>query len=275
MKLIYNKIFLEHNNEGHPENSSRLKYFQDYPDTNIEDGEEYLGLAHSKEYIKKIKEASKKEEWLDGDTYTNKNSFKVACCAVGATIMAAKQGGFALVRPPGHHAGLRPMGFCLFNNIAIAAKYLINKGKRVFIIDFDIHHGNGTQELLINNKDIIYFSTHQHGYPGTGLTNESNCINILFHMGTEDKEYIKILKEKLAPKLKEFKPDVIGVSAGFDSYYKDFMYMNPGIGFKLTKKSYLFIKEVLQDYNHFFVLEGGYNPESIKEGVGVFENKPF
>ena len=271
MKLIYNKIFLQHDID-HPENKNRLYYFKNLIDTKIENGERYLELVHSPSYINFVKEACKREAPLDPDTMICKRSYEVACYAVGAAILAAKENGFALVRPPGHHASHdKAGGFCIFNNIAIATKFLLKKGKRVFILDFDLHHGNGTQEIFLGEKNVLYFSLHQSPlYPGTGLESEKNCINIPLPFGTEDAEYVNELERKLIPTLRKFKPDIVGVSAGFDGYYKDFCYMNPSAGFKLTKKSYEKIKEILKPYKTFFVLEGGYNPESIREGVKVF-----
>ena len=272
MKIIYNKIFLEHNTGDHPENKDRLKFFFSLPDNKIPYGEEYLKLAHAKEHISHVKDMCNKGLSLDLDTPTCNKSYNVACYAVGATIMAAEKSGFALVRPPGHHATrYSSMGFCLFNNMAIAAKYLASNGKMVFIIDFDIHHGNGTQDIVIGDNKIVYFSTHQSpAYPGSGLKSEQNCINIPLKYGTNDEDYIKALENNLLPALERFNPDIIGLSAGFDSYIKDFDYMNPALGFKLTRKSYEKIKEIVKGYKVFAVLEGGYNPESIKEGVEVF-----
>ena len=272
MKLIYNKVFLEHNTGNHPENKERLKHFFKLPDTKIESGEKYLRLAHSQKYIDIVKSASEKEWFLDSDTQLSKESYKVACYAVGATIMASEKNAFALVRPPGHHAmSDQGMGFCIFNNMAIAALHLLENKKRVFVLDIDVHHGNGTEQILLNKKNLIYCSLHQiYSYPGSGFNSHNNCINIPLPLGTEDKEYIEKIDRFVKPRLEEFNPDIVGVSAGFDSYYKDFRYMNPIVGFKLTEKSYKEIKTMINGYDHFFVLEGGYNPESVKEGVGVF-----
>lgn len=271
MKLIYNKIFLEHD-IVHPENKQRLSRFTELKDTGVENGEKYLELVHTRSLIETVKEASKTGMSLDGDTLTCRRTYEVACYAAGAAVKAAAEGAFALVRPPGHHASSdRSAGFCVFNNIAIAAKYLLNKNKKVFILDFDLHHGNGTQDILMGEENLVYLSLHQSPqYPGTGLRDEGNCKNITFGFGAADDEYIRALEEKLVPALEEFNPDIVGVSAGFDGYYKDLGYMNPTAGFKLTKLSYKRIRDILKPYKSFYLLEGGYNPESIYEGVSVF-----
>lgn len=273
MKLLYNSKFLLHNFEGHLENKKRLGFFSNSPETRVVSGEQYLELCHSKEYIDLVKRVSN-AGWgfLDSDTFITKESFETACYAVGASVKAAEEKSFALLRPPGHHACFDSgMGFCLFNNMAIAAKYLAKKGKRVFVIDFDLHHGNGTQELLAKEENCHYFSLHQFpAFPGTGRNSEKNCTNITLPYRIVDTTYIRQLENKLLPEIKKFQPDVIGLSAGFDSYYKDLDLLQKGAGFNLTKRSYLKIKEIISAYDCFAVLEGGYNPESIKDGVSIF-----
>lgn len=265
MELVYNAIEKEHNNPNHPENHERLKLLElekdDY--VNGRNGERYLELAHSKDYIKRIKDM--KRDYLNPDTYLCKKSYDVACYAVGSAMRAMEIEGFSLMRPPGHHAEKDSGGgFCIFNNMAIIAKYVAKK-KRISIIDFDAHHGNGTENIVLGDENILYLSTHQSPcYPGTGLNDIANCINIPLKPGIGDEEYIKILEEKVRPALEEFNPDYVGVSAGFDSYYKDYGWLTH---MKLTKKSYERICKIISDYKNFFVLEGGYNPESVKEGV--------
>jgi len=274
MKLIYNKIFLEHDTGSHPENKTRLIYFSNLPDSRIDYDESVLELVHTKEYINSVKKQCLRGSSLTLDTPVCKKSFEIAVYAANAAVKASEEKAFALVRPPGHHSG-RDFGggFCLFNNTAIAVQNLLNNGKKVFILDFDIHHGNGTQDIFFGKDNIIYFSTHQSPpcYPGTGLKSEENCINYPLPYGCDDSVYIHILERKLAPALRKFNPDVVAVSAGFDSYYKDKDALGSGVGFNLTKKSYEKIKQILKPYPGFFVLEGGYKPESIREGVEIFQ----
>jgi len=274
MKLIFHPLFLEHKLAGHPEKPERLSLLQLDNYVEAKNGEKYLSLAHETAYIEKVRNMSRamipdnaaplrepgKAQYLDGDTYVSRDTYEAACYAAGAAVQAAETGGFALTRPPGHHAPYG--GFCIFNNMAIAVKA---SGKRTFIIDWDAHHGNGTEALLKGEKDVMCFSTHQVPlYPWTGLRSEGNSINIPLNAGAGDDDYLRIVEEKLCPALEAFQPELIGVSAGFDSYYKDAGWLT---NLQLTQKSYEAVCKAIARYKVFFVLEGGYNPESVKEGV--------
>ena len=276
MKLIYNKIFLEHKANEHPERPERLLAFGDIEESEIENGERYLNLIYNNEYIESIKKASEIEEWLDSDTYTNSKSYEVACYAVGAAIKAAKHNDFALIRPPGHHATAnKAMGFCLFNNIAIACKWLNERGKKVFVLDIDSHSGNGTQDIFYKTDKVLYLSTHQFpAYPGSGWVNEIGeekgkyfTINIPMPPYTSDDLFIDILS-KIIPVIKEqYKPDVVAVSAGFDGHKDD-----PLLQLNLTINSYYEVGKMLSSNfkNIFACLEGGYNIEILPHCVSAF-----
>ena len=276
MKLIYNKIFLEHKTNEHPERPERLLAFGDIEESEIENGERYLNLIYNNEYIESIKKASEIEEWLDSDTYTNSKSYEVACYAVGAAIKAAKHNDFALIRPPGHHATAnKAMGFCLFNNIAIACKWLNERGKKVFVLDIDSHSGNGTQDIFYKTDKVLYLSTHQFpAYPGSGWVNEIGeekgkyfTINIPMPPYTSDDLFIDILS-KIIPVIKEqYKPDVVAVSAGFDGHKDD-----PLLQLNLTINSYYEVGKMLSSNfkNIFACLEGGYNIEILPHCVSAF-----
>ena len=276
MQPIYNKIFLEHKAEGHPERPERLLAFGDLGQSEIENGEKYLKLVYNDEYIEKIKDASSKEINLDADTYANNKSYETACYAVGASIKAAKQNDFALVRPPGHHAtSSKAMGFCLFNNIAIAAKWLHERGKKVFIVDIDGHHGNGSQEIFYKSDKVLYLSLHQYpAYPGSGWANEIGegkgkyfTINVPLPSYSSDDIFIDILS-KIIPVIKEqYKPDVVAVSAGFDGHKDDSL-----LQLNLTANSYYEIGKLLSTNfkNIFACLEGGYNVNALPHCVSAF-----
>ncbi|PIP23328.1 MAG: acetylpolyamine amidohydrolase [Candidatus Nealsonbacteria bacterium CG_4_10_14_0_2_um_filter_38_17] len=276
MKIIYNKIFLEHDTESHPENRKRLEAFKNLRQTKVESAEKYLKLVHKKEYIEKVKKMSGKERFLDIDTVLSEKSFKVACYAAGAAILASKSGGFALVRPPGHHAGIeKGQGFCLFNNIAVAVQKLAKKNKRIFILDFDGHFGNGTAEIFYDTDKVLYTSLHQEDeYPyGLGKIEDIGRgkgrgykINIPLLAESGDDLFLSSV-EYFISIAKQFKPDVVGVSAGFDSCHSD-----PLLRLNFSVNSYYQVGKLLsQNFSNIFaVLEGGYNLDYLPKCVYNF-----
>ncbi len=277
MEFIYNKIFLKHFSKyGHPERPERLISMGNLVETKIENGEKYLSLVYDEGYIQKIREASQKGENLDSDTYTNRHSYESACYAVGAAIKAAKENNFALVRPPGHHAAAnRPMGFCLFNNLAIACRWLNERGKKVLVVDFDGHHGNGTQDIFYHSDKVLFLSTHQFpAYPGTGWVNEIgegsgkfHTINIPMPPYSSDDIFLETMGN-IIPAIKgAYKPDVVAVSAGFDAYKDD-----PLLQLNLTVNSYYEIGKLLSSNfkDIFACLEGGYNINALPNCISAF-----
>ena len=274
MQFIYNKIFLKHEESKHPECPERLAYFnKDLKETKLENGEKYLNLVYNKGHIKLIEEHSKKELHLDEDTYANKYSYEAACCAAAASILAAKENNFALVRPPGHHATAnKAMGFCLFNNIAIAVQNLVNRGKKVLIVDFDGHHGNGTQDIFYSSDKVLYLSTHQYpAYPGTGWLEEFGegkgkgfTINIPMPPYTGDDSFLEILNELIPIVKKQFDPDVVAASAGFDAHHSD-----PLLQLNLTTNTFYETGRLLTKNfkNIFACLEGGYNLDFLHKNI--------
>lgn len=278
MDLIYNKTFLKHSSDSHPECPERLSYFESQTkQTKIENGKKYLKLIYDQTYINLIQEASKNQRWLDPDTYTNKNSFVTACYAVGATIKAAYENNFALTRPPGHHATQnKAMGFCLFNNIALASEFLRKNGKKIFILDFDEHSGNGTQDIFYNSNEILYLSTHVFPYyPGTGWVNEIGVnegkgynINIPLPPGSADDLLFESLNFILPIIKDQFKPDILAVSAGFDGYNQD-----PLSSLNFTSNTYYKLGKVLtNNFNNIFAcLEGGYKTDTLHKLILSFQ----
>ncbi len=250
--------------------------------------EEEVSMIHTPAYVNLIKETAGKERVrLDPDTATSSRSYEVALLAAGGFLRAIElamegkiQNGFALVRPPGHHAEASgAMGFCLFNNIAIGAEYLVKKYslKRVLIVDWDLHHGNGTQHSFYARKDILYFSTHQFPhYPGTGYWDETGTgegegftVNVPLSSGKTDDDYIFIFKNILSPISSLFRPEFILVSAGFDIHQND-----PLGGMRVSDAGFGEMTAVLMDIAHqfsqdriLFTLEGGYDINGLRQGV--------
>lgn len=247
--------------------------------------EKYIELTHSKKYLEKINQSFPKEDlvFLDGDTIVSKGSKKAAYDAVGAIINAIDavmnqefDNAFCVVRPPGHHAEKeQAMGFCIFNNVAVGATYLLEKYKldKVAIIDFDVHHGNGTQDIFYNEKKVLYISSHQFPfYPGTGSKDEigkfNNILNIPLKAGTVSEEFFNNYK-KVYDKLNEFRPQFILLSAGFDAHKND-----PLANVNLESRDYYILtKEIMKIAKKICsnkivsILEGGYNLSAIQESA--------
>jgi acetoin utilization deacetylase AcuC-like enzyme len=187
---------------------------------------EDLERCHAPEHVATIRTITD-PTWVDGDTICSETSWEAALLAAGTAIEAVEAQAFALVRPPGHHAThSRPMGFCLFNNVAVAARYAqaVLGIERVAIVDFDVHHGNGTQAIFLDDPSVLFVSLHQWPfYPGTGGPEEQGetLLNLPFPAGYGDREYTAAFSESIEPTVRQFDPDLVLVSAGFDAHAED------------------------------------------------------
>ena len=301
LAIIRDDRYLEHNpGQGHPESPNRLKVIHEVIDKEFANlprlqpraaTEGELSLVHDPFYIETVSRTDGKAfSRLDPDTALSARSYQVARLAAGGLLQAVDtlldpkaadpRAVFAALRPPGHHAEPdRGMGFCLFNNIAIAAEYAIQKHglKRVLIVDWDLHHGNGTQKAFYDRKDVLFFSSHQFPhYPGTGDVDECGSgpgegftVNAPFPPGFGDAEYIAVYSQVLRPIATAFQPELVLVSAGFDPYYKD-----PLGGMGLTGDGFgnvaSLVREIADescDGKVLITLEGGYHPDGLREGV--------
>jgi acetoin utilization deacetylase AcuC-like enzyme len=286
MDIIYNEVFLTHDTGMHPETPKRLLVCGDLPQMEIENGEKYLELVHTREYIDKVKKASSDEAHLDEDTKLSKNSYNAAIYAVGAAVMASHKNGIALVRPPGHHAYPdHASGFCLFNNIAIATQNLVNQGKKVLIIDIDSHLGDGTMKFFYGSDKVMYCSLHQDpAFPGGGNVDEIGqgqgrgyTVNIPLSPGSGDDIYQTGFEQVLNIG-KQFSPDVIAISAGFDGHQKD-----PLLQLRLSVNTYYIVGKLITENfsNIFATLEGGYDLNNLPKCLFNFlagvngQNQPY
>tara|TARA_Y100000992_G_scaffold300643_1_gene269717 strand:+ start:222 stop:1148 length:927 start_codon:yes stop_codon:yes gene_type:complete len=283
---------------GHPEQPDRVtvvidnlkknkRLLWDKP-CNVD--EKYLHITHSKNYIFDVKEKFPKKGlvFLDGDTIISPGSKKASIDAVGSIISSIDgienkkyDNAFCAVRPPGHHAEKnKAMGFCIYNNVAVGANYLIDKYKynKIAIIDFDVHHGNGTQDIFYENEKVLYISTHQYPYyPGTGNEKEkgkyANILNIPLPAGTNTDQYFNAY-EHVLKKLDEFKPEFLLFSAGFDAHKND-----PLAQFNLESKDFYEItRRTILSTNKYTngkivsILEGGYDLKALAESAEYHVN---
>lgn len=301
--LLYHPDFLKHDTgPGHPERPERLAsvmnhllreplwnqiaHLQAAPAT-----VEQVALVHPENYISMIERRCKAGETIldQGDTHACRESYHVALMAAGAALVGVDQvlednlqSVFCAVRPPGHHAETATvMGFCLFNNIAIAARYAQREHGvgRVAILDWDVHHGNGTQEIFYEDPSVMYVSLHQYPYyPGTGAADETGkgkgegfSVNCPMRAGSGEREYLEAFQSRIIPVLEKFRPELVLISAGFDAHKND-----PLAQIELTEESFAkmtsLVMKIASDHcggRIVSVLEGGYDLEALARSVST------
>ena len=294
--LITSDTYQNHNTgDGHPEKIDRvtsvIENFKRFDNKNLtwkkpkKFDQSLLVNTHSSEYINQVNKSfpQKGFNYLDGDTVVSPGSKDATKDAVGSIIAAIDgvenkefKNAFCAVRPPGHHAEKeKAMGFCIYNNVAVGANYLIEKYRynKIAIIDFDVHHGNGTQNIFYNNKKVLYISTHQFPYyPGSGSEKErgnfNNVLNIPLEAGTSATEYLNAY-ENVLNKINEFKPEFLLFSAGFDAHINDplaQLKLKSEDFYEITKRT-LKLSKSFCDGKVVSILEGGYDLKALQDST--------
>jgi acetoin utilization deacetylase AcuC-like enzyme len=299
LALYYHPAFLLHDTGYHPESPARLRAIlaaleaYGMPESSLLKPDpadlDLLGQVHDPRYIRIIEQVANSGGGLwDLDTVISEGSYQAAMLAAGAACAAvdsAMQGvrvPFALVRPPGHHAlDKSAMGFCFFNNIAVAAQHAIRDYglERLLIVDWDVHHGNGTQDYFYSRSDVLFFSTHQYPfYPGTGGIDETGAgegngytVNVPLHAGVDDAGYMQVFERVLVPLARRYRPQFILVSAGYDAHIGD-----PLGGMSVTTAGFSELARIVRQLSDEItecegrlaaILEGGYNIEALAQSV--------
>ncbi len=294
--VYYHPLFIEHNTGEHPENKTRLVVAKSVLErsgleldwvTPIPAPVSAVALVHAPAYIDTIRDVAEKGGgWMDSDTVVSPKSYEAALVAAGSGLTAVDraieqgQRAFLLVRPPGHHAcGSRAMGFCLFNNIAVAAEHAVEElgVQRVLIVDWDVHHGNGTQAAFYDDPRILFFSMHQAGhYPGTGMAREVGSeegsgftVDVPLQSGSGDGAVRLAFESLLLPLAKSFKPQIVLVSAGYDAQEGDILG-----GLTLSQDAFQWMAASLVELcdevgaaGPVCFLEGGYVPQMVADSI--------
>lgn len=300
LALVQNPSQVHHETAGHPERTDRVTAILERIDADealrslpwLEPDEstpELALLVHEPDMVRRVEAMSRRGGgWFDADTYCTPDSYEVALDAAACAARAARAvvaadalSAFAVVRPPGHHAtAFRPMGFCLFNNAAIAVRVAqLGGARRIAVIDFDVHHGNGTEDIFAHDRTVLYCSLHQYPfYPGTGADGDRGggdgvgfTVNVPLEAGTGGIEWVGRFDERVVPAVDEFQPDLLVVSAGYDAHMRD-----PLAGLLLDDDTYIAIAERISTLAHrhaggrsVWLLEGGYDLDAMSASVAA------